>query len=159
MSYENVPDAKAEKELSPKTKRMIELLHRKAPVRPGKLRRQAEHALRAELAAKNLLKKLQARAARASTPAKDWDPEVKSPAHVINNANWKTGDKVKFARSETAYEKKLAGNLVRIHPVKPYRNRAEQKQYNKARRKMREGDRRAAAQNEEGLYGSYDDAA
>lgn len=149
-----VAEGKPAKALDPKTKRMIELLHRKAPVRPGKLRRQAEQVRRAELAAQNLLVKLKAKQATAPRPARAWDPEAKSPAHLVNNAIWKTGAKIKFPRSGTVYEKQLAGNMVRLHPVKPYKNRAEQKRYNKARREMRAEDARQA---EAAMYGSYQD--
>lgn len=56
------------------------------------------------------------------------------------------GQVVRF--ENRSYRKKPAGNLVRVDPVKPYRNRAEQKQYLKARRRERE----AAAG---ATYGSY----
>jgi hypothetical protein len=82
---------------------------------------------------------------------KGWDatPDRKgrsSATHLLL-----TGQKVKFSDGRV-YLKKGAGNLVRVEPRKPYRNRAEQKQYLKARRREREA-AAAAAQ-----YGSYQEA-
>jgi hypothetical protein len=135
------------------TLRLLQLIHTKSPVRPGKLRRQAEVAERqARLAGQRALKR------KAPERKKTWDTPIKSPAHVVSAAAWKVGDKIQFPRSGTAYQKQLAGNMVRISPVKPYKTRAEQKRWNKERRRMREEDARMAAQNEEALYGTYQDA-
>lgn len=63
------------------------------------------------------------------------------------------GEKVRFSDG-TVYQQQAAGNLVRISPRKPYKNRAEQKQYLKWRRRQRAIEADAAAQ-----YGTYDEVA
>lgn len=48
----------------------------------------------------------------------------------------KAGERVRF-QSGTVYERQLDGSIRRVHPIKPWTNKAEHRRYKKQRRMMR----------------------
>lgn len=83
---------------------------------------------------------------------KSWDVGPAVTVHLIDPRTLPVNGKIQFARSGTAYQKKLEGNLVRIHPLKPWKNRRERNQWLQERAE----EARTVANN---LYGTYEDAA
>lgn len=82
-----------------------------------------------------------------------WKRTKERLVRVCKPSTLKDGQKVRFTDG-TIYQKQPSGALVRLHPLKPYGNRAEQRQYLKRRRAERE-----AAAAAEPVYGSYAEAA
>jgi hypothetical protein len=86
--------------------------------------------------------------ATQTSPIPFWKRVKSRLVLVLDKSRLKEGQMVKMADG-TIYKKDSAGTLIRVSPLKPYANRAEQKKYNRWRREQRE-------LQEQSKYGTYD---